>query len=446
MNKINNNTNDVEILDDNKPIRKKKLKKQAYFLFLIPLIIVGIIVYKIIDNKLIEQKRLLKEKEDQELLEDIKSHYSKTVITNNKTNLYIKGNDEYRIIGDVYESVLLNLDEQDINLDTKYFKLENSDYYIRYQDINKTEEVHEQNERYKKYLPFNENIVTKDKFTLFLDNKEMYAFNESMEFPIIIKDYEDKYYVEYDNMLMNIKKDDVEKIIKKENTKKKNQSKITTLAYHRVYDTNEKCTDPYCCIKKSSFEQEMKYLKDNNYLTLTLDELYMYLKGNLQVEKATVLTFDDGYLYKSADEVLDKYELNGTIFVISSFFNDLTQFNNLKRLQVQSHTHNMHRNYVCSGGSQGGAILCASESAIKSDLETSLEKLGVKPIGLAFPFYDYNDKAIKVLKQVGFKMSFIGRAGVMGKATPNKTDLYKIPRMTVWEQNLMSFNTWKSYL
>ena len=43
-------------------------------------------------------------------------------------------------------------------------------------------------------------------------------------------------------------------------------------------------------------------------------------------------------------------------------------------------------------------------------------------------------------------MSFVGRAGTLGKATPKVTDLYKIPRMTVWEESLMSFNTWKSYL
>ena len=383
---------------------------------------------------------------ENEILSDIVNNYGKTVKTKNISYLYKKNDENYEIVGQVYKDVILNLDKQNNNLDTKYFKLENSNYYIEYYNVYKTNEIKEKNDRYKRYLIFNENIVTKNNFTLYLDDKEIYKFNESMEFPIIIKNYENKYYVEYDNMLMNIKESDIKEIIKKDNTKNKNQSAITTLAYHRVYDTNEKCTDPYCCIKKSNFEQEMKYLSDNNYLTLTLDELYMYLKGNLQVEKAIVLTFDDGYLYRNADEVLDKYNLNGTIFVISSFFNDLTQFNNLKALEVQSHTHNMHQNHVCAGGSQGGAILCASEDAIKNDLETSLIKLGVEPKGLAFPFYDYNEKSIKVLKQVGFKMSFIGRAGAMGKSIPNKTDLYKIPRMTVWEQNLMPFNIWKSYL
>ena len=438
---------DIELLDETMTMplkknnkKKKKLRKWTYFLIIIPLIIGGLVAYKIISDKK-EEDRLLKEKET---IEKIKSHYNQYVKTNVKTNLLIKNSDKYEESGSVYSDVSLELDDIEIKLDTKYFKIKNSDYYIEFSTVDKSDELKKDN-RYKEYIPFNENIITKDEFTMYLDDKEIYTFKKSMEFPIIIKNYEGKYYVEYDDMLVSIKKEDVEKIEKHENTTKKNQAKITTLAYHKVYDTDEKCTDPYICIKKASFDQEMKYLKDNNYMTLTMDELYMYLKGNLQVEKAVVLTFDDGYLTKSMIEVMEKYDLLGTLFIITSSFNDYSKFKS-DNIFIQSHTDNLHRNYVCSGGSQGGAILCASEKAIKEDLEKSIEKLGTDPVALAFPFYDYNDKAIKVLKEVGFKMSFIGRAGQMGRATPNKTDVYKIPRMTVWEQSIMSFNKWKSYL
>ena len=134
------------------------------------------------------------------------------------------------------------------------------------------------------------------------------------------------------------------------------------------------------------------------------------------------------------------------MFVISGDFSDLTKFDNLKAIDIQSHTHKMHKNYVCPGGNQGGAILCAGKTKIVEDLKTSLDALKVEPIGLAYPFYDYNDTATAALKEAGFKMGFVGRAGVMGRATPKVTDLYKIPRMTVWEESLMSFNDWKGYL
>ena len=59
-----------------------------------------------------------------------------------------------------------------------------------------------------------------------------------MEFPVIINNYENKYYVEYNNKLVSISKDDVSKTKDNKNTDKKNQSKITTLAYHRIYKEN----------------------------------------------------------------------------------------------------------------------------------------------------------------------------------------------------------------
>ena len=298
--------------------------------------------------------------------------------------------------------------------------------------------------RYQNYVPFNKNVVTNDTFTLYNDNKKVYTLNKQMEFPIIINDYENRYYVIYNNYLLSIKKEDVKEIRESINTDKKNQSKITTLAYHQVRNDNDKCDNLYVCIKKSAFDKEMKYLHDNHYLTLTMKELYLYLTGKLQIEKGVVLTFDDGYFIQNTIEILEKYNLYGTVFVIASGFSDLTIFSS-SNLLVQSHGYNLHRNNVCKGGNQGGVMLCMSEDNIKNDLIKSIDTLKTEPLAFAYPFYDYNDKAIKVVKEL-FKMSFIGRGGTMGRATPLKTNLYKIPRMTVWDTSLMSFNKWKSYL
>ena len=193
----------------------------------------------------------------------------------------------------------------------------------------------------------------------------------------------------------------------------------------------------------TAYETAIKYLADNNYFTPTMEEFYMYLKGNLQIEKGVLITLDDGLLFKSADEVLDKYGLKATGFITTSLDVNTKDY---KAIEPQSHTHNLHRNYVCSGGNQGGAILCASKANIVADLKKSIEILGTTPWGLAYPFYDYNANAIEALKEAGFKMGFVGRAGAMGKATPKVTDLYKIPRMTVWEESIMSYSSWKSYL
>ena len=422
--------------------KKRKLKKWVYILVILIILIGSLSAYYFINKNKSEKELLLKN----EKIKEIENHFNDIVIVDMDTDLYSKNNDNYETVGKIYKDNIIELENNKIDSNTKYFKIKDSDYYIDYKTVSKIDKKEEYSNRYKKYIPFNKNVVMKEGFTLYDDEKEIVSFNKEMEFPIIINDYENKYYVEYKDRLVYVKKSDVKEIKDNKNTDKKNISYITTLAYHRVYSTIEKCTDPYVCIKKESFDKQMKYLHDNNYLTLTMEEEYMYLKGNLQLEKATVITLDDGYLFKSAEEVLEKYNLNATMFVISGDFKDFKVFNDLKHINIQSHTDKMHRNYVCSGGNQGGAILCASKDTIVKDLKTSVEKLNVKPYALAFPFYDYNENAISALKEAGFKMSFVGRAGVQGKSFPNKTNLYKIPRMTVWEESLMSFNSWKSYL
>ena len=428
-------------LNEKKPVKKRKLKKWVYVL---PLIILagGFGIYKIIDDR----QNKMREREREELVQTIKSHYNKYVKVDVDTDLYSKENDKYKKIGKVYKDAILELEDIDVDDNTKYFAIKDMEYYINPFDVDKTDQIKIDN-RYKNYLPFNTNIVTKDSFTIYLDGDKFITINKSMEFPVIINNYNDKYYVEYNNRLVSIKKDDIQSTKESKNTDKKNQSKMTTLAYHRVYDTTDKCTDSYVCLKKEVFDKQMKYLSDNDYFTLTLKEMYMYLKGNLQIEKGVVITFDDGYLYKASDDVLDKYGLNGTMFVISGDFIDkYDQFKDLKAIEIQSHTHKMHKNYVCTGGNQGGKMLCAGKEAIIEDLKISHEALGIEPFGFAYPFYDYNDTIISALQEAGIKMAFIGRAGVMGRSTPKVTNVYKIPRMTVWEESLMSFASWKSYL
>ena len=80
--------------------------------------------------------------------------------------------------------------------------------------------------------------------------------------------------------------------------------------------------------------------------------------------------------------------------------------------------------------------------SILNDLKTSREKLNW-PITLAYPFYDYNSRAFKLVEKAGFKLAFIGADGVSGRATPG-INTFKVPRMTIW--NTTTFETFKNYV
>ena len=175
-----------------------------------------------------------------------------------------------------------------------------------------------------------------------------------------------------------------------------------------------------------------KYLSENNYLTLTMEELELYMDGKLRIpNNSTVLTIDDGTrFYPGATELFEKYDIYATIFLITSW---VTPENfNSDHLAYESHTHNMHNQYECPGyGLQGGGLLCLSEEYILNDLKTSQEILGGSKY-LAYPFFDWNERAINLLKQAGFHMAFIGAWTTDGVSTPGVTDKFKMRRKTMF--------------
>ena len=89
----------------------------------------------------------------------------------------------------------------------------------------------------------------------------------------------------------------------------------------------------------------------------------------------------------------------------------------------------MHNANKCPGGNQGSQLLCEDKDVILEDLKISREKLN-GAFAFAYPFYDYNDRLIEILKETGFEMAFIGIHNTLGMSKPG-TDLFRIPRLTL---------------
>ena len=389
-----------------------------------PLVIFGYI-------KTEEKKNIQKKKEEtKKIVQTIKTYYNDYVITTKKTKLYKKENGKFKEYGKIGKDVKLKLKKEKITSSTKYFLIDGLNLYIEYSSLKKEKEF-SLSDRYKKYIPFNKNIKTSGKTSFYDENKKfLYELNESIDLPIIVSN--DEYLgVEYNNSLLYVKSNDGE-VYEKNNTVEKNKEKVRTLTYHFIYDHNtEKCNEGIC-FTLSKFEEHAKYLRENDYFTLKLDELELYLDGKIQIpEKSIVLTIDDGTLFnlKTLD-ILEKYKVDLTMFVITSWVGT----DNLKSnyLHLESHTDNMHNQYECPGyGSQGGGILCLPEDKVLNDLKTSQDKLGGS-LYFAYPFFDYNDRAIELLKKAGFHMAFIGQADTDGYSFPNKTDKFKVRRKTIF--------------
>ena len=172
-----------------------------------------------------------------------------------------------------------------------------------------------------------------------------------------------------------------------------------------------------------------------------MNELELYLDGKIQVpKKSIVITLDDGKYATNAIKIVEKYKVYATYFIITGRYDVPPKSEYMK---YESHTDNLHNNYKCSGGNQGGELLCASEEKILKDLKTSQERLGGGSFAMAYPFFDFNERAIKLLRQAGFRLAFIGQYDTNGYSTP-KTDRMKLRRKTIFSSDPLS--TFVSYL
>ena len=350
-----------------------------------------------------EQKKILEEKE---LLASINDSYYESVITDKQLVLYKRDNNKYVQSGTLSKNQVLNLEKIDtITLDTKYFKIEGLDYYVYYNDIKPFKEKVIVNTDYKNYIPFNELIETLNT-NLYKDDKLIYKLDDALKAKVIMKD-ENKYYIEFNNDLFYVKKEDIKNIEVVEYDKEI-AKEITVLNYHFFYEDENNVCNEILCVSRSNFDAQLKYLHDNNYYTLTTRELELFLDKKINLPKNSVLiTVDDGAYGTTTvlPETLKKYNMRATLFLITSF-NDHNQFRKFDNIELHSHSNNMHNVGVCYGG-QGGGIKCLPESEILADLQITKDLLNDTKY-FAYPFYEYNSRAVEILKKSGFTMAFIG--------------------------------------
>lgn len=361
----------------------------------------------------------------------ISDHYNEFVKTNKEAKLY---NNKYEEIGTVGKNVELSLAKEKISKDTKYFKVTtfDEDYYIEYQNVDKINKLTETNDRYKNYIVFNENVITNNKTSFYdEDNNLVYTFNKSYDLPIIIKD-DNRYGVDYNNNLLYIKKEDVKETKANNNTDKKNSSGIAVLNYHAFYDENnadekKECTTEICHSKKQ-FKSHLDLIKEKNMLTLQMKEVEMYIDGKIQLPKSVLITIDDGPKTKIAVDLLTEYKMYATIFLVTSWF-DEKEYYKTDYIELHSHTHNMHDGGQCPGG-QGGGIKCLPEEEIQKDLKQSREDLGGSTV-FCYPFYEYNDYSIQMLKKAGFTMAFIGESNNSDNLIHVGSDKFRLRRFVI---------------
>ena len=203
---------------------------------------------------------------------------------------------------------------------------------------------------------------------------------------------------------------------------------IPIIVYHRVVSHDMKTQhfqDDQWVHDVEDFEEQMKYLYDNGYKTLSMEEFYNWYKGKVDYDenKTVVITFDDGYVeyYYLVLPILKKYNLKATVFVIGdktepSVIWDENSYKGqflsqelidhmrveYPNFEIQSHTYWLHQE---------------DENGIKYVYKTSEEELRqdfqkMKNFNtgyLAYPYGAYTHDIQKIAKEQNMKMCFTFR-------------------------------------
>jgi len=217
---------------------------------------------------------------------------------------------------------------------------------------------------------------------------------------------------------------------------------VIIVGYHQIreYRKSDGPKTKLFIIKPETFEEEMKYLFDNGYKTISITDYINYLNSlqnnnlnnNVAVfkipEKSVILTFDDGYVtqYTTALPILKKYNFTGTFFIYKDCIDQYPACmtsQNLKELikhsmKLANHTlnHAFLTKYTDSGVKR--EIIENQKWLIDNFSETGLEYI------LAYPYGANNQKVQKIVRELGF----FGAAGTGNGQEKNNLNLFNLHR------------------
>lgn len=213
---------------------------------------------------------------------------------------------------------------------------------------------------------------------------------------------------------------------------------VSILMYHYIGDvpTNEKnnILRKDLTVSTANFEEQLKWLSENNYLTLGMTEVVAFanakdgywssLSSFAWPEKPIVLTFDDGYedAYINALPLLQKYNMRGSFAIITGKVGTpgYMTWDQIKQMQIAGME-------IASHSVSHPDLSIAPIVKIKDELTKSradLENNGIYPVSVfVYPSGKYNLDTIEQLKLAGY----IGARTTQNGKVTKESDSYELP-------------------
>jgi peptidoglycan/xylan/chitin deacetylase (PgdA/CDA1 family)/N-acetyl-anhydromuramyl-L-alanine amidase AmpD len=186
------------------------------------------------------------------------------------------------------------------------------------------------------------------------------------------------------------------------------------------------------------FSDQMDWLAENGYRTLSAEQLASFLDGGDVPAKSVVLTFDAGTAQREDFAVniipaLRRYGFRALFFVVTSAvadecgrenkfcWQDLLDWAGEGLISVESHTVS-HPDF---------AAITTEEQRYEAQISRQIiaAKTGREPIGFAYPYDSYTEGATRVLRSVGYRFALAGNSRDDRSAHRSDPQRYALPRV-----------------
>lgn len=168
------------------------------------------------------------------------------------------------------------------------------------------------------------------------------------------------------------------------------------------------------------FEDQMKWLHDQQFHTLTLNEVKAFYQGEPVPQKSILLTFDDCFqsIKEYAYPILKKYGFQAVMFVVTGWLHEnpkpfesnysicLTEKDLFEMQDVftyANHTHHFHQRENLTTSK----IMAATDEKFSQDLQqcNQYEVITEKDV-FAYPFGLFTERNVALLEENGFQLAF----------------------------------------
>lgn len=203
--------------------------------------------------------------------------------------------------------------------------------------------------------------------------------------------------------------------------------KLPIIMYHHIIEDKSKQNE--FAISPKQFEQDLKYIKEQGFETITTNDLIAYVYENKPLpQKPIMITFDDGHesFYAYVYPLLKKYNMKAVLSIVGSFtetyskqedhniaysyltWKQINEMANSHYVQIANHTydlHSMNKGRAGCSKNQGESL-----ENYKKVLEKDILKLqndianytGYNSNTFTYPFGRFSKETKDILKQFGF--------------------------------------------